>query len=108
MQHAHTWWKTDLNTYDQPSNDHQFGHDHFDAWVDPEFNTSDLNYLCFIYATCQHLIKFPAFHGFSKKKLISPWPQLLDKIQQYFYFFNFESLFCKTSLRIWLNTFNLE
>ena len=47
MQHAHTWWQTDFNTYEHPSIDHPSGHDHSQTIFDPEFDIPDPKYLCF-------------------------------------------------------------
>ena len=46
MQHAtaHSWWQTDLDTYDHPNNYHPGGHDHSKTLVDNEFDIPDLNY----------------------------------------------------------------
>ena len=44
MQHAHSWWQNDLDTYDHPKNDHPGCHDHSQTLVDPGFDIPDLNY----------------------------------------------------------------
>ena len=44
MQHAHSWWQNDFDTYDNPNNDHPGGHDHFQTFVGPSFDIPDLNY----------------------------------------------------------------
>ena len=42
MPHAYTWRITTMTTYDHSSNDHQSGHDHSKAWLDPRFDIPDL------------------------------------------------------------------
>ena len=44
MQHTHSWWQNDLDTYDHPKNDHPGGHDHSQTFISPGFDIPDLNY----------------------------------------------------------------
>ena len=44
MQHAHSWWQNDFDTYDHTNNDHPGGHDHSQTFFGPGFDIPDLNY----------------------------------------------------------------
>ena len=44
-KNVYTWWNTALTPYDYFMDDQPIGHDHSQTWINPGFDSSDLNYL---------------------------------------------------------------